>query len=72
MHPEYILNTSEFMDVKARLSRLENRRQPENRDDSRPTLRRHTGTGTSADADADDGKAPKTDPDERPTLKRRN
>ncbi len=69
--PEYVLNTSEFMDVKARLAKLENRREPENRDDSRPTLRRHSGTGTTVDDDTDD-KAPKTDQDERPTLKRRN
>ena len=69
--PEYVLNTSEFMDVKARLARLENRRKPENGDSGRPTLRLSTGTGTPADGDPDD-KAPKTDQDERPTLKWRN
>lgn len=68
---EYVLNTSEFIDVKARLARLENRRKPEDRDDSRPTLRRRTATRAPVDGDAD-GKAPKTDQDERPTLKRRN
>ena len=69
---EYVLNTSEFMDVKARLDRLENRRKPESSDSGRPTLRRSTGSGTPVDGDTDDDKAPKTDQDERPTLKRRN
>jgi beta-barrel assembly-enhancing protease len=69
--PEYVLNTSEFMDVKARLDRLENRRKPLESDSGRPTLRRSTGTRTPVDGDTD-GKAPKTDQDERPTLKRRN
>ncbi len=69
---EYVLNTSEFMDVKARLALLENRRKPQTTDDSRPSLRRRTGTGTQVDGDTEDDKAPKTDQDERPTLKRRN
>jgi hypothetical protein len=65
------LNTSEFVDVKARLDRLENRRKPLESDSGRPTLRRSTGTGTPVDGDTD-GKASKTGQDERPTLKRRN
>ncbi len=69
--PEYVLNTSEFMDVKARLARLENRMKPQESDSDRPTLRRRTGTDLPVDGDSD-GKAPKTDQDERPTLKRRN
>ena len=69
--PEYVLNTSEFMDVKARLARLENRMKPQESDSDRPTLRRRTGTDSPVDGDSD-GKAPKTDQDERPTLKRRN
>jgi beta-barrel assembly-enhancing protease len=68
---EYVLNTSEFMDVKARLNRIENRRKPLGSDGGRPTLRRSTGSGTPVDGDPDD-KPPKTDQDERPTLKRRN
>ena len=71
IRPEYILNTSEFMDVKARLDRLENRRKPQESDVTRPTLRRPVGTGATVDDDTD-AKAPKTDQDERPTLKRRN
>ena len=69
--PEYVLNTSEFMDVKARLNQIENRRKPQGTDSGRPTLRRSTGSGTPVDGDPDD-KPPKTDQDERPTLKRRN
>ncbi len=69
--PEYVLNTSEFMDVKARLARLENRRQPDQKDDGRPTLRRKAGDGSTVDTDAD-GKPAKSDQDDRPTLKRRN
>ncbi len=65
---EYVLNTSEFMDVKARLAALENRRKPEGHDDGQPTLRHREGTG-SEDAD---GNPQKTDQDERPTLKRRD
>ncbi len=67
---EYVLNTSEFMDVKGRLASLENLRKPEEKgDDGHPTLRRREGSGTSTDSD---GNPQKTDTDERPTLKRRN
>lgn len=69
--PEYVLNTSEFTDVKARLQMLENRRQPQRKDDSRPTLKRRPGDGSTVDTD-EDGKPTKPDKDERPTLKRRN
>jgi len=67
--PEYVLNTSEFIDVKARLATLENRRKVERPDGNRPTLRRVPGNGS-----ADDGNSGKqgTDSDERPTLKRRD
>ncbi len=65
---EYVLNTSEFMDVKARLATLENRRQPVQKDDGHPTLRRKEGSG----AEDSDGNPQKTDQDDRPTLKRRN
>ena len=69
--PEYVLNTSEFMDVKARLAMLENRRRPDPSNVGRPTLRRSPGNGTAVGEDSD-GKASKPDQDERPTLKRRN
>jgi predicted Zn-dependent protease len=69
--PEYVVNTSEFNDVKARLYSLHNRRKVEKgKDDpSRPTLRRAPGSGTSPSGN-DDGQKP--DQDERPTLKRRD
>jgi predicted Zn-dependent protease len=68
--PEYVVNTSEFNDVKARLAMLRGRRKldasPVN---NRPTLRRAPGSGPvdnngkGTNSDSDDG--------ERPTLKRR-
>jgi len=68
--PEYVVNTSEFNDVKGRLAMLHNRRVDTKKDDgSRPTLRRNPN-GT-IDDENNDKKAPK-DQDERPTLKRRD
>ena len=68
--PEYVVNTSEFNDVKARLYSLHNRRKEKGKDDpNRPTLRRAPGSGASPAGD-DDGQKP--DQDERPTLKRRD
>ena len=67
--PEYVVSTSEFNDVKARLALLHGRRKvDDNKDSGRPTLRRNPN-GT-IDSNGDE-KAPKTDSDERPTLKRR-
>jgi predicted Zn-dependent protease len=68
--PEYVVNTSEFNDVRNRLSMLHNRRKITNDDPNRPKLRRAPGTGTGP-VDDNDGTT-KTDPDERPTLKRRD
>jgi predicted Zn-dependent protease len=68
--PEYVVNTSEFNDVKARLAMLHNRRldrKDDNKD--RPTLRRTPGSGP---IDTDDDKKAPADQDERPTLKRRD
>ncbi len=64
---QYIVNTSEFDNVKARLAALENRRKVTSPDekDNRPTLRRTTADNTK------NGKSDKTD-DDRPTLKRRD
>jgi beta-barrel assembly-enhancing protease len=58
--PEYIEDTSEFEDVKARLASIENRHKIENPKDNQPTLRRTKGP---EDQKKDDG---------RPTLKRRD
>jgi predicted Zn-dependent protease len=64
--PEYVVNTSEFNDVKARLGMIENRRKVDNKNDpNKPQLRKKPGSGNSGDADS------KGDDDERPTLKRR-
>jgi len=70
---EYVVSTSEFNDVKARLAILHGRRKLDtNSDPSRPKLRRAPGTGTGPVDTNDDGTKPKTDSDERPTLKRRD
>src|SRR5271166_4403016 len=69
--PEYVVTTSEFNDVKTRLMAMHNHRKIENKDENRPRLRRAPGS-TTGPVDADeDGKQPKADEDERPTLKRR-
>src|SRR5208283_3645298 len=59
--PEYVVNTSEFNDVKGRLSMLHNRRKTTQQDPNRPRLRRAPGTGTGL-VDENDGTT-KTDPD---------
>jgi len=72
--PEYIVDTSEFQDVKARLASIENRRKlNDDKDKNRPTLRRttsdnhpkDTGSGDSSDSSGNQD-------DDRPTLKRRD
>jgi beta-barrel assembly-enhancing protease len=69
--PEYVVSTSEFNDVKARLAMLHNRRKVEPAaDPDRPRLRRAPGSGTAPIDQPDDGTPSKPDSDERPTLKR--
>jgi predicted Zn-dependent protease len=64
--PEYIVNTSEFNEVKARVAALENRKKGiEQKDTTKPSLRR------TQTADSDKGK-PGNDGDDRPTLQRRD
>ena len=64
---QYIINTSEFDDVKSRLALIENRRKMIDSDNKdRPTLRR-----TTADNSKKTGKSG-SDDDDRPTLKRRD
>ena len=63
--PEYVVSTSEFNEVKARLAMIENRRKVDDKDPNKPQLRKKPGSGTS------DGTDSKGDDDERPTLKRR-
>lgn len=67
--PEYVVSTSEFNDVKARLAMLHSRRKVDtDSDPNLPTIRRAPGTGT----DPVDNGTTNTDSDERPTLKRRD
>jgi predicted Zn-dependent protease len=67
--PEYVVTTSEFNDVRNRLSMLHNHRKVDNNmDPSRPTLRRSPGSGNGP---VDNGTGTSTD-DDRPTLKRRD
>jgi predicted Zn-dependent protease len=71
--PEYVVNTSEFNDVKARLAMMHNRRKVDTTEDpSRPRLRRAPGSTNGPVDENPDGSKPKTDQDERPTLKRRD
>src|SRR5438128_752660 len=62
--PQYVVTTSEFGDVKARLAVLENRRKVvDQKEGNKPSLRRTSSPDKS-------GKDTKND-DDRPTLKRR-
>jgi predicted Zn-dependent protease len=70
--PEYVVNTSEYNDVRNRLAMLHNRRKIDPKEDqNRPRLRRAPGSGTGPIDDENDKKQ-KPDEDERPTLKRRD
>ncbi len=70
--PEYVVTTSEFNDVKARVMAMHNHRKlDDSKDANRPKLRRAPGSGTVDDG-SDPNAKPKTDDDERPTLKRRD
>jgi beta-barrel assembly-enhancing protease len=62
---EYVVNTSEFDEVKARLAGLENRRKMLDMKDNRPSLRRTTADNTNSTDKS-------TKDDDRPTLKRRD
>jgi predicted Zn-dependent protease len=63
---QYVVSTSEFDDVKSRLSTIENRHKVnDEKDGSRPSLRRTSSTDKSGGTD-------KSADDDRPTLKRRD
>ncbi len=67
--PDYVVTTSEFDDVKARLARLENKRKLNDKDKgNKPTLRRVGGTNN----DPNNPNNPSSTGDDRPTLSRRN
>ncbi len=67
--PEYIVDTSEFENVKSRLASLENRHKVQNdkTNGDRPTLRRATADNPSPDSGSGSGSQ---GGDDRPTLKR--
>ncbi len=65
---QYVINTSEFDQIKNRLVAMENAKRPAEGDKAnRPTLKRRT----SGDVE-DDGDKSSTSDEDRPTLKRRN
>jgi predicted Zn-dependent protease len=64
--PQYVVSTSEFDDIKSRLATIENRHKVlEQKDGSRPSLRRTTSTDKTSGTDT-------SGDDDRPTLKRRD
>ncbi len=68
--PDYVVTTSEFDDVKARLARLENKRKiNDKKDGNKPTLRRAGGSTSDPNQT---GTTTSTTGDDRPTLGRRN
>src|SRR5215472_9788716 len=69
--PEYVVTTSEFNDVKARLQAMHNRRKVDTQDTNRPRLNRKPGSGTSTAGDSGSTSSGGSDSDDRPTLKRR-
>jgi len=69
--PEYVVTTSEFNDVRARLGQLLNHRKIDDKDDNRPRLKKAPGGSTSPIEDKDTKQKKQDEEDERPTLKRR-
>jgi beta-barrel assembly-enhancing protease len=67
--PDYVVTTSEFDDVKARLARIENKRKlNDGKGGNKPTLRRAGGTNN----DPNSPNSGSSTTDDRPTLGRRN
>ena len=64
--PEYVVDTSEFEGIKARLAMIEARRKLDNRDPNQPVLRRAPHSAAAGGEDPDDSS------EGRPTLKRRD
>ena len=66
---QYIVSTSEFDDVKSRLSTIENRHKVnDEKEGSRPSLRRTSSSDKTSGSD----KSGNSNDDDRPTLKRRD
>ena len=67
--PQYMVTSSEFDAVKARLARIQNKRGlNDKKDNSKPTLRRTAGTNNDPNAPNN----PSSSTDDRPTLGRRD
>ena len=64
--PEYVVNTSEFNEMRGRLMAAHHARKHDSADPAKPTLRRAPGSGK---IDGPDSSA--SDSDDRPTLQRR-
>ena len=65
---DYVVSTSEFDDIKARLARLQNKRKVDgSKDPNKPTLRRTSTSNNDPNSTQDKG----TTGDDRPTLGRR-
>ena len=62
---EYVINTSEYEDIRARLVALSERTKQDQNDPNRPRLRKSPSGTVSSDSDTQ-----KTADDDRPTLKR--
>jgi predicted Zn-dependent protease len=68
--PDYVVSSSEFDDVKARLARIQNKRKVDgNKDPNKPTLRRTTASNNDPSSTQD--KSGANSGDDRPTLGRR-
>jgi len=66
--PDYVVSSSEFDDIKARLARLQNKRKVDgNKDPNKPTLRRTSAGNNDPSTTQDKGNSG----DDRPTLGRR-
>jgi predicted Zn-dependent protease len=66
---EYVVTTSEFDDVKARLARIENKRKlKDGGNNQQPTLRR----ASTSNNDSSNPNNPSSDGNDRPTLQRRD
>jgi beta-barrel assembly-enhancing protease len=71
--PEYVVTTSEFNNVKARLAMLENQHRPDknNEDPNKPTLRRNPNSNAPIEDETNPSKKSDADSEDRPKLKRR-
>jgi beta-barrel assembly-enhancing protease len=69
--PEYVITTSEFNEVKAKLLAMHNRRPDEKLDPNKPHLNRKAGSTTDTASDGSGNSGNSGDDSDRPTLKRR-